>query len=160
MVLPRRCPGWNSKPGPLRFHRDGSTSVLPTIKPVFSANRVNPSNNPLGGIRRPPVVLTEQCSISSEYGGTEQWPTVDTRPDRAESCRCNWREAHPSVKRRPFLMSKVWGSTEPKTSVPIMASLPAACGAHKNRKLHLQSQERNHTIGTSWHPNAGAVRAT
>ena len=38
------------------FHPEGSTKVIPTMRPVSSANRVNPSNRPLDGSARPPVV--------------------------------------------------------------------------------------------------------
>ena len=31
------------------FHFDGSTRVLPTMRPVFSANNVKPSSRPLDG---------------------------------------------------------------------------------------------------------------
>ena len=108
------------------FHFDGSTSVLPTIRLVLSGNIASPSNRPLDGIARPPAVRTEQCSTASEYGGIEEWPTVKTRPDRAQSRRCNWSEAPPFVNKRPFLMSSVCGSTEPNTSVPMIASVPVA----------------------------------
>ena len=37
--------------------------------------------------------------------------------------KCN--EA-PSVNSRPFLMSRVWGSTDPNTSVPMIASVTEA----------------------------------
>ena len=53
------------------------------MRPVSSANRVNPSSRPLDGSARPPVVRTEQCKTASEYGGMDEWPTVKTRPDRA-----------------------------------------------------------------------------
>ena len=69
------------------FHPEGSTNVIPTMRPVSSANRVNPSSRPLDGRARPPVVRTEQCKTASEYGGMDEWPTVKTLPDRAESFR-------------------------------------------------------------------------
>ena len=51
---------------------------------------------------------------------------MKTRPERAESRRCSWSEAPPLANNKPFLMSRVCGSTEPNTSVPIIASVPVA----------------------------------
>ena len=108
------------------FHFDGSTRVLPTMRPVFSANNVNPSSRPLDGSAQPPVVRTEQCITAYEYVGIEEWPTVKKRPERAESRRCSCSEAPPFANNRPFLISRVCGSTDPNTSVPIIASVPVA----------------------------------
>ena len=102
---------------------DGSTSVRPTTKPVFSANTVWHSKRPLDGIDRPPTIRVVQWSTASEYGRIKQWPTVKTRPDKAASLRCNCSDTPPSVNSSPFFMSKVCGSTEPKVSVPIIASV-------------------------------------
>ena len=48
------CPKFDTNTG--TFHPDGSTSVRPTTKPVFSENKVRPSSRPLGGNDRPPTV--------------------------------------------------------------------------------------------------------
>ena len=96
------------------------------MRPVSSANGVNPSSRPLDGSARPPAVRTEQCRTASEYGGIDEWPTVKTRPDRAESLRCSCSEAPPCANNNPFLMSSVCGNTDPNTSVPMIASVPAA----------------------------------
>ena len=50
----------------------------------------------------------------------------ETRPDRAESLRCSCSEAPPCANNNPFLMSSVCGNTDPNTSVPMIASVPAA----------------------------------
>ena len=71
------------------LHPDGSTSVRPTTKPVFSAKTVRPSSRPLDGSDRPPTVRVVQCSTASEHGGIEQCPTVKTWPDNAASRRCS-----------------------------------------------------------------------
>ena len=79
------------------------------MRPVSSANSVSPSSRPLDGSARPPVVRTEQCRTASEYGGIDEWPTVNTRPDRAESRRCSCSDAPPCVNNNPFLMSsRMW----------------------------------------------------
>ena len=77
------------------LHLDGFTRVLPTARPVFSANNVRPSYKPLEGIGRPPAVRTVQWITASEYGGIEQWP------ERVVSIRCSCSEAPPSVNSRP-----------------------------------------------------------
>ena len=51
---------------------------------------------------------------------------MKTRPERAESRRCSCSEAPPFANNRPFLMSRVCGSTYTNTSVPIIASVPVA----------------------------------
>ena len=131
-------------------------SVRPTTRPVFSANTVRPSKRPLDGMDRPPTVRVVQWSTASEYGGIEQCPTVNTRPDKAASIRCSCNDTPPSVNSNPFFMSKVCGSTEPKVSVPIIASV---LKSHKNGELRLEPQERHHTRRTSQDVNRRAVGA-
>ena len=99
------------------LHPDGSTSVRPTTKPVFSANTVRPYNRPLDENNRPPTVRVVQCSTTSEHGGIEQCPTVNTRPDNAASRRCSCSETPPSVNSSPFFISRVCGSIDPNVSV-------------------------------------------
>ena len=125
------CPKFDTNTG--TFHPDGSTSVRPTTKPVFSENTVRPSSRPLGGNDRPPTVRVVQCRTASECGGIEQCPTLNTRPDSAASLWCSWSDTPSSVNSNPFLMSNVCGIIDTRVSV------------QKNRKFGPQSQEWNYT---------------
>ena len=70
--------------------------------------------------------------------------TVNTRPDKAASLRCSWRDTPPSVNSNPCLMSSVCGNTDPKISVPMIASVLKS-HTRMGNSVCSPTQERDHT---------------